>query len=142
VSIRLKVRVRERWYTVEVQDLTESPVNVLVDGDSIEVDVERPSGNGVVETQADSAGKSTNQPAVAAQRPAAATRVFSSPMPGIIISVAVKEGDQVVTGDDICVLEAMKMQQTLKADWSGVVRTVHVREGQQVLDGDPLVELT
>ena len=62
-------------------------------------------------------------------------------MPGIIISVAVAVRDQVITGDEICVLEAMKMQQTLRADWSGIVRKVHVESGQQVLDGDPIVEL-
>ena len=50
-------------------------------------------------------------------------------------------GDEVVTGDEICVLEAMKMQQMLRADWSGIVRSVHVEAGQQVLDGDPIVEL-
>ncbi len=62
-------------------------------------------------------------------------------MPGVILSVAVGTGDQVVTGDEICVLEAMKMQQTLRADWSGIVGKVHVAPGQQVLDGDPIVEL-
>ena len=62
-------------------------------------------------------------------------------MPGIVLSVAVGVGDQVTTGDDICVLEAMKMQQTLKADWSGVVSAVHVIAGQQVRDGDAIVEL-
>ena len=62
-------------------------------------------------------------------------------MPGLILSVAVKVGDQVVTGDEVCVLEAMKMQQSLRADWSGVVSAVHVKPGQQVLDGDPIVDL-
>ena len=71
----------------------------------------------------------------------APTKLFSSPMPGVILSVAVSVGDEVVTGDEICVLEAMKMQQMLRADWSGIVRSVHVEAGQQVLDGDPIVEL-
>ena len=62
-------------------------------------------------------------------------------MPGVILSVSVKVGDQVITGDEICVLEAMKMQQMLRADWSGVVTAVHVESGQQVLDGDPIVDL-
>ena len=62
-------------------------------------------------------------------------------MPGVIMSVSVTGGDQVVTGDEICVLEAMKMHQTLRADWSGIIKTVHVQEGQQVLDGDIIVEL-
>lgn len=62
-------------------------------------------------------------------------------MPGTILSIDVAVGDQVVTGDPICVLEAMKMQQILRADWSGVVSVVHVVVGQQVSDGSPIVEL-
>ena len=62
-------------------------------------------------------------------------------MPGVIVSVAVSEGDKVVTGDEVCVLEAMKMQQVLRADWTGIVKTVHVRAGEQVLDGDAIVDL-
>ena len=68
-------------------------------------------------------------------------KVFSAPMPGTILSMEVSAGDQVVTGDTICVLEAMKMQQHLRADWSGVVKNVLVVVGQQVLDGTPIIEL-
>ena len=79
---------------------------------------------------------------VRATGPAPSTgRVFRTPMPGVIISVDVSVGDQVVTGDDVCVLEAMKMQQTLRADWSGIVKTVYVQPGQQVLDGAPIIDL-
>ena len=73
--------------------------------------------------------------------PAGPTKIFSSPMPGIIVSVAVKQGDQVVPGDEVCVLEAMKMQQTLRAEWAGIVREVHVRSGNQVQGGDRIVTL-
>ena len=62
-------------------------------------------------------------------------------MPGTILSVEVNPGDQVVTGDAICVLEAMKMQQVLRADWSGVIKSVLVTVGEQVMNGSPIVEL-
>ena len=62
-------------------------------------------------------------------------------MPGVIVSVSVGVGDQVVTGDEVCILEAMKMQQVLRADWTGIVREVYVQPGQQVLDGDPILGL-
>lgn len=62
-------------------------------------------------------------------------------MPGTILSIAVNPGDQVVTSDAICVLEAMKMQQVLRADWSGVVKSVLVTVGQQVMNGTPIIEL-
>ena len=62
-------------------------------------------------------------------------------MPGTILSVSVSPGDQIVTGDTICVLEAMKMQQVLRADWSGVIKSVLVTVGEQVMNGAPIVEL-
>ena len=132
MSTKLRVRVGDRWYTVELEDLRSNPVRVLVDGEPVEVSIE-----GLIED-----GPEDGPPGPASDRPApAAARVYTSPMPGVIVSVAVKVGDQVVTGDEICVLEAMKMQQTLRADWTGVVRTVHVLPGQQVLDGDTIVDL-
>ena len=69
------------------------------------------------------------------------SKVFSAPMPGTIMSIEVEPGDQVVTGDVICVLEAMKMQQQLRADWSGMVKSVLVDVGQQIMDGAPIVEI-
>ena len=150
----LKVKIRDRWFTVEVVDLTGNTAKVLVDGDPVEVDLE---GLGAI----DGAPKAVKSGPVALPveesptrptpevRPApdratgtpSATKTFSSPMPGVILSVAVKVGDQVVTGDQVCVLEAMKMQQVLRADWTGIVRAVHVESGQQVLDGAPIVDL-
>ena len=78
---------------------------------------------------------------MAVDRPPTATKTFVAPMPGTTLSVDVEVGDQVVTGDPVCVLEAMKMQQVLRAEWSGVVRAVHVIVGQQVQDGSPIIEL-
>ena len=157
MSKTMRVKVRDRWFTVEVVDLTHTPVSVLVDGDPVEVDLE---GLGAIDVTPEAvksdpaalpAEKSPSRPTrptpevrpapTRSPGPPSATKTFSSPMPGVILSVAVKIGDQVVTGDPICVLEAMKMQQVLRADWTGIVRAVHVESGQQVLDGDPIVEL-
>ena len=140
----LRVKVNDRWYTVEAVDVDSEPAVVLVDGERVEVSLSQP----LVQADAPPAAAALPaQPAAPAPAPAPAAapsaggRAFTSPMPGIVLSVAVGVGDQVTTGDDICVLEAMKMQQTLKADWSGVVSAVHVIAGQQVQDGDAIVEL-
>jgi len=53
-------------------------------------------------------------------------------MPGMIISYAVKVGDKVATGDLICVLEAMKMQNSLPAPATGVVKTINFEPGASV----------
>ena len=141
MSTKLRIKVRDRWYNVEVGDLHATPVQVLVDGFPVEVSIEGPADNGAPDSPEESPVVMPATPEHPRARPAAAARVFRCPMPGLVVSVSVRVGDQVVTGDEVCVLEAMKMHQTLRADWSGVVGAVHVEPGQQVLDGDPIIEL-
>ena len=63
------------------------------------------------------------------------------PMPGKVVEVKVKEGQQVAEGDVLCVLEAMKMQNDLKSPMAGTVRKVHVSDGANVEAATVLVEL-
>ena len=122
---------------MEVENPHADPVVALVNGDEVQVHIARVAA----ETLPDRTVQPDALGVPASPEHPAAVRTFSSPMPGVILSVAVKIGDQVITGDEVCVLEAMKMQQTLRAEWSGIVQAVHVVSGQQVLDGDPLVDL-
>ena len=62
-------------------------------------------------------------------------------MPGLVKSVAVSAGDMVSDGQEVCVIEAMKMQNSLVAAVSGKVKAVHVKEGDTVDDEQVLVEL-
>lgn len=55
-----------------------------------------------------------------------------APMPGMIISYNVKVGDKVNTGDPVCVLEAMKMQNSLTAPASGTIKAVNFEPGASV----------
>ena len=62
-------------------------------------------------------------------------------MPGSIVSISVKVGDLVEIGDTVCILEVMKMQQTIIADVSGEVIRVLVDPGNQMSQGDPICTL-
>ncbi|MBI1418507.1 MAG: ATP-grasp domain-containing protein [Limimaricola sp.] len=64
-----------------------------------------------------------------------------APMPGLVREVAVAEGDSVVLGQRVAVLEAMKMEHVLRAPRDGTVARVVVRAGEQVTAGALLVEL-
>ena len=55
-----------------------------------------------------------------------------APMPGKVVKVLVAEGEQVIAGAPLVVLEAMKMEHTVRAHDPGVVRAVHVAVGDQV----------
>jgi biotin carboxyl carrier protein len=63
------------------------------------------------------------------------------PMPGKIVEVKVKEGQDVKEGDVLCVLEAMKMQNDLKSPMAGKVTRVHVQDGANVEATTILIEV-
>uniref|UniRef100_A0A5F8H5J8 propionyl-CoA carboxylase n=1 Tax=Monodelphis domestica TaxID=13616 RepID=A0A5F8H5J8_MONDO len=67
--------------------------------------------------------------------------VLRSPMPGVVVAVSVKPGDVVSEGQEICVIEAMKMQNSMGAGKTGKVKSVHCKAGDTVGEGDLLVEL-
>lgn len=64
----------------------------------------------------------------------------SSPMPGRIISISVKEGDVVTEGAELVVVEAMKMQNILRTPRIGTVKKIHVQPGNNVKTGQVLIE--
>jgi acetyl-CoA carboxylase biotin carboxylase subunit len=65
----------------------------------------------------------------------------NSPMPGQVLRILVTEGQAVKPGDPLIALEAMKMEQTIKAATEGVVRTILVKPGDMVAPGQMLVEI-
>ena len=62
-------------------------------------------------------------------------------MPGLIVSVSVAEGDEVKAGEELAVLEAMKMENALRADRNGVVAKVHFEAGESVEVDEIIMEL-
>ncbi|XP_068686339.1 propionyl-CoA carboxylase alpha chain, mitochondrial-like isoform X2 [Montipora foliosa] len=66
---------------------------------------------------------------------------LKSPMPGTVVSVAVSVGDTVHEGQELAVVEAMKMQNSLHAGLSGTVKAVHFSAGDKVGEGDIMVEI-
>ena len=142
---KLRVRVGGKWYLVEVGDISQSPVRTFVDGELIEVLLEGVSEDDVAAESSASEIENDLGESLSlddhSSNTSGAVKIFQSPMPGIVMSLAVKEGDQVITGDEICVLEAMKMQQILRSDWSGIVKSVRVSPGDQILGGAVILEL-
>lgn len=64
-----------------------------------------------------------------------------SPMPGRIVKILIHEGDFVEAGQDLLIVEAMKMENRIVAPFSGQVTRIHFQEGDQVSNGTPLVDL-
>jgi 3-methylcrotonyl-CoA carboxylase alpha subunit len=81
------------------------------------------------------------KPRAASGGPEAAKGDAKAPMPGSIVEVFVSEGDVVVTGQKLLILEAMKMQQEVLAPFDGVVEKIPVAKGDQVSEGQLLVHV-
>jgi biotin carboxyl carrier protein len=64
---------------------------------------------------------------------------IKAPMPGLIIDLRVKEGDEVKAGDTLIILEAMKMENSIKSPGEGVVKKVSVKKGDSVEKGQLLI---
>ena len=126
----MKIRVEKKWYNIEIDSISSDSAVVLVDGERFEVKLEDVGKTSelieeVSGTISNSVGMRTDN-----------YKEFKSPMPGTIISILVQTGDDVSQGQDICVLESMKMQQTLKSDMAGTIMGTSVSQGDQILDGD------
>lgn len=152
----VRVRIGDRWYTIEVGDLSRSPVTVTVDGETFQIDLEVDSAPGPSPPRPAAAprGRPPAELAVPDALPAPASAppgspaaappaddILRSPMPGRVMSVLVRPGDAVSAGAEVCVVEAMKMEQSILAHRDGIVKTVFVQPLDSVNANDPLVEL-
>lgn len=68
-------------------------------------------------------------------------RVILSFIPGTVLDIMIKEGQSVKKGDDLMILDAMKMQNKLKCIMDGKVKSISVKKGDKVSKGTVLMEL-
>jgi biotin carboxyl carrier protein len=132
---KFKVTVNGKTFVVEVEEVsgpttpTEAPP---------ETETPRAREEGVPEP----AERVTPPPRVVPQERVTApprSGEVRAPMPGVIVSTAVAEGDEVEQGEPLLVLEAMKMENEIQAPRDGVVAELRVSEGDRVDSGDTLV---
>jgi biotin carboxyl carrier protein len=162
-----QITVNGKQYNVEIEDLDASPVVVQINGQSFEVivsdtgparapvrvtksdepefemDAYVPAVTATYqEIDVDESDSQASAPAAAAQPVAEGAVTVSAPMPGTILDIAVKVGDQVSQGDTLCNLEAMKMKSPIRSPGKGTIAHVLISERQNVAYGDVLFTLT
>lgn len=143
--MKINVKINEKTFKVEVEDLNARPVIAVVDGEPIEVwpDI---SAAAPATSAAAPATPTYNPPARSAAQTAAKTQAaqddskVSAPIPGVIVEVNVAAGDAVKYGQELCVLEAMKMKNAIRAGRDGKIKAVHARIGEHVHQSQLLVE--
>jgi biotin carboxyl carrier protein len=137
-----KFAINDAEYEVEVGARQGGRVQVTVNGKTY--DVELKSGSAaVVPPRAPAQVQKPIAAASQAQSPVASTgdAAVRSPMAGLVLSVRVKVGDRVSAGDELLMLEAMKMENAITAHREGTIKRVAVEAQQVVNQGDVLVEI-
>ena len=139
--MKIHVRIRNKTFEVRLGDLHSRPIQAQVDGDVFEVWPEEM----MVTSSSAPLITSTVPPQPVVEAPASAqeakkSKFVQAPLPGVIIEINAKVGDQVKFGDALCVLEAMKMKNSIRASCDGEIAAIHVQVGDSVQHSQTLME--
>ena len=137
-----KFKIGGKEYNVTVNAIEGKNADVTVNGVNYQVELENELSPAVA-AAAPVAAPAAGAPAAAAPKPAAAGagKKIGSPLPGVIISVDVKEGPAVKRGQKVAVIEAMKMENEILAECDGTITAIHVSKGDSVLEGADIVTI-
>ena len=136
-----KFKINGKEYNVAIGEANGKMLSVNVNGASYEVELENAPATQASAPVAAPAAAPAPAAAAPAAAPAGAGQTIKSPLPGIIISVDVKEGQAVNRGQKVAVVEAMKMENDILAECDGTVTAVHARKGDSVLEGADIVTI-
>lgn len=141
-----KFTVNGKEYAVDVFGIEGRTASLSVNGVpySVELseDIPQPAAAAAPAPRPSAPAQAPEPQAAPSAAPAGAvSSVVRSPLPGVIISVDVKEGQAVKKGQKVAVLEAMKMENEIQADSDGTIAAVLVHQGDSVLEGAELVKI-
>ena len=140
------VRLPHRELKVDAVILDEGSYSLLIDGSSFDVTVHRSLSHYQVTVNGAAFEVALRDPKqlrhqTGAGEDSAGPASVTAPMPGKLVKLLVAEGDSVKEGQGVAVVEAMKMQNELKAPKSGTIEKACVVEGQAVNAGERLLTI-
>jgi len=140
------LRIGEKDYSARVLEINNDSAKISIDGNIYDVDIKEFGSNGQKPVERISKeGIVTNSVSTPVKESGSRTQIagdgIKSPMPGVVLSIKVKEGERIKAGEHVLTIEAMKMENEIKAPYDGIVGKIHVGENESVLEEDLLVEL-
>jgi glutaconyl-CoA/methylmalonyl-CoA decarboxylase subunit gamma len=141
---KFKFIINGNQYETEIQNIDDNIAEVEVNGTLYKVEVER----GLKTTKTPKLVRSTVAPSTDIHPSTAKTSspstpkgtgTIKSPLPGVILDIFVKEGDNVKIGQKLLMLEAMKMENNIEADQEGKIVSISKKKGDNVMEGDVLI---
>ncbi len=134
-----KFRIHENNYNVRIVSHEEDIIELEVNGTSYSVKMKEEIKKSKTPTLVLSKSKKPVEPVKV--NPGATKTKILAPIPGVILSIDIKVGDEIKVGDRLLVLEAMKMENNITSEKEGTVSAIHVKIGQQVLQSELIIEL-
>ena len=135
-----KFNIKGQEYEVEIKSVEKGIAEVEVNGTPYQVEMQqevKASKTPILVRSEPAVPKSAHK----FKKKISGSYEVKSPLPGNILNVFVKEGDEVKKGDKLVVYEAMKMENTIFSEKDGQVVKVRVKPGDNILEGDVLMEI-
>lgn len=141
-----KFKINGKGYDVAIDTMEGNVASVTVNGVAYQVELENtPASESDAATPVmiqNPARPAAPAPAAAAEKAAAgAGKAVTSPLPGVVIAIKVNVGDVVKSGQEVAVLEAMKMENSIEATQDGTVTAVHVTKGDSIQEGTAIISI-
>ena len=137
----IQIKIGTESYDVEVGDISVSPVDVTVNGNIYSVDISKylkniqPKKRKITKKIPTRTKKQEN----ITKNNNTVNNSVKSPMPGTILGVKVSVGDTVKVGDELLVLESMKMENMINSPIDGTISKILISEGDSVHHGQELI---
>ncbi len=135
-----KFNIKGFEYNVEIKNMEQNLAEVEVNGTLYQVELQRDvkqAKTPVIVRGEQTAPRSAHK----FKKKIGTAFEVKSPLPGNIMQVFVKDGDEVKKGDKLLMYEAMKMENVLTAEKEGTVRKIRVTPGSSILQGEVLMEI-
>lgn len=138
------IKIYGTEYAVKIKKVEGKTAQLTVNDVPYEVEVEGLTTNPTRMSTKTTIQQPVMQSEVPVTKPAPASGnayPMKAPLPGVILEMAVKEGDTIKQGQLLLVLEAMKMENNIESDRAGVIEKINYHKGDSVLEGDVLLTI-
>ena len=143
-----KLEINGKDYSVTINKFTAQEAEVTVNGNTYNVDIKDLGIEQVADIQPQYAQPMVSSPVSGQREPKlhrpkslANPSAVTAPLPGLIQKLLVKVGDEVKAGQNVLIMEAMKMENEIQAKSDGVIKEIKFKEGDSVEEGEVLVIL-
>ena len=136
---KFEFTIRGTKYNVHLKDLEDNNAVIDVNGTEYNVELHHEVKN--TKTPRIVRREVIKKPGEGEIKKVSGSNKVVAPLPGNIFKILVNVGDTIGKGDNLLIMEAMKMENDIKAEKNGVITAIKIKEGDAVLQGDVLIEM-